>query len=124
MTGENYAEFRRFAGKDGVALLLFPCGQFGEQEFSTAAQIKDFVREEGLGYRPNVHIMQKDEVIGDNAHPAWQLFYSEAIEAGALIIEPSWNFEGKFVISKTGEIRKVPFMFGNVEDIIDEFLAE
>lgn len=124
MTEENYAEFRKFADKDGVALLLFPCGQFGEQELSTAAQIKDFVEEEGLGDRPNVHVMQKTDVIGDNAHPAWQLFYAEASEAGALVIEPSWNFEGKFVIGRTGEIRKVPFMFGNAEEIIDEFLSE
>lgn len=110
------------AAKDGVDLLLFPCGQFGNQELKTDVEIKKFVAKQGLGDKPNVHVITKGDVIGGKAHPAWKLFYEEtnSFESHQ---QPSWNFQGKFIIGKTGEVRRVP-RGGNVAQIIDELLAQ
>mmetsp|Transcript_134879 Transcript_134879/g.419098 ORF Transcript_134879/g.419098 Transcript_134879/m.419098 type:complete len:112 (-) Transcript_134879:40-375(-) len=81
-----------------LELLLFPCGQFGNQELNSAGEIQDFVKSKGLDL-PNVHIMAKGDLKGPKANPAWK-FMKEA--AGAS--DPEWNFTGKFLVSKAGEV--------------------
>lgn len=117
-TAKNYAEFKTLADKEGVALLLFPCAQFGGQEFKTDAEIKAFVEKQGLGGKPNVHVLAKGDVTGPKMQTAWK-FMKEATNAP----DPGWNFEGKFVIGKTGDIKRVP-RGGSVMGMIEEALAE
>ena len=49
----------------GLAVLGFPCNDFGAQEPGTAAQIKSFTE----GYGVKFPVMAKVEVNGANAHP-------------------------------------------------------
>lgn len=86
-----------------MELLLFPCGQFGGQELKTNADIKAFVEKQGLGDKENVHVLAKSDVLGDNMNPVWKFMKDET---GAR--DPGWNFDGKFVITKTGEVQRVP----------------
>eukprot|EP00931_Biecheleriopsis_adriatica_P123452 TRINITY_DN98496_c0_g1_i1.p1 TRINITY_DN98496_c0_g1~~TRINITY_DN98496_c0_g1_i1.p1 ORF type:complete len:120 (-),score=39.40 TRINITY_DN98496_c0_g1_i1:81-440(-) len=119
MTKSSYADFRKLSEKEGLDLLLFPCGQFGGQELKTDAEILAFVEEQGLGNKPNVHVMSKGDIIGVDAQPAWKLFKKETQAAS----DPGWNFAGKFIISKSGEIKEVP-RGADVEAMVDELLAE
>mmetsp|Transcript_86954 Transcript_86954/g.241139 ORF Transcript_86954/g.241139 Transcript_86954/m.241139 type:complete len:115 (+) Transcript_86954:286-630(+) len=113
-----YEEFAVLAEMDGVELLLFPCGQFGGQELGTDEEIKDFIGRQGLIGKPNVHVMTKSDVTGGNMHPAWKVM-KELTGAP----DPGWNFDGKFVIGKTGDIKTVP-RGTKVTDLINEALAE
>lgn len=108
------------AEKTGVELLLFPCGQFGDQEYDTNEEIKQFVESEDLGDKPNVHVFAKGDVIGAQAHPAWRLLRRRIPFEDD---QPGWNFDGKYIISKTGMIQKAP-QFGSAEGAIDALLAE
>lgn len=117
-TKENYELFRKLQDKEGLHLLLFPSGNFGGQEYRSDAEIKDFVAKQCLADSSNVHVLTKGDVVGPKAQPAWKLF-KEVTQAP----EPNWNFEGKYVITKTGEIRHVP-RGTTPESVIDAALAE
>mmetsp|Transcript_54313 Transcript_54313/g.143015 ORF Transcript_54313/g.143015 Transcript_54313/m.143015 type:complete len:108 (-) Transcript_54313:31-354(-) len=81
-----------------LSLLLFPSGQFGDQEKKTAAEIKAFVASKGLD-RPCVHIMEKGDVAGPGASPIWKFLKAQT---GAP--DPNWNFTGKFLVSRDGAV--------------------
>mmetsp|Transcript_80964 Transcript_80964/g.214970 ORF Transcript_80964/g.214970 Transcript_80964/m.214970 type:complete len:112 (-) Transcript_80964:90-425(-) len=81
-----------------VELLLFPCGQYGNQELNSPGEIEDFVKSKGLDL-PNVHVLAKGDVKGPKANPAWK-FMQEA--AGTA--DPEWNFTCKFLVSPAGEV--------------------
>lgn len=67
--------------------------------------------------KPNVHVMAKGDVKGDNIHPAWKIMQEAT---GSL--DPQWNFDGKFIIGKDGEIKRVA-KGDNVADLIDQALS-
>jgi len=79
------------------------------------ADVLGFVKEQGLAGKANVHVISKGDVIGDNSQPAWKLFYESGGD------EPGWNFAGKFVVSKTGEVTQVGKQ-DDLEDIVDKLL--
>ena len=83
-------------GERGLAVLGFPCNQFGGQEPGTEAQILDFCQTRyDVGFPP----FAKIEVNGPDRHPLY------AYLAGGQAAFPgniSWNFE-KFLIGKDGE---------------------
>jgi glutathione peroxidase len=86
-------------GKEGLAVLGFPCNQFGGQEPGTAKDIQKFCTTK---YKVNFPLFAKIEVNGDGACPLYK--YLTALDAqpkgkGAV----SWNFE-KFVIGRNGEV--------------------
>lgn len=83
----------------------------------TDADIKAFVEKQGLLGKPNVHVMSKGDVKGKNMHPAWKIMKEES---GAP--DPGWNFAGKFVIGKNGDIKSVASGM-NVVDLVEEALA-
>lgn len=84
---------------DKVAILAFPCNQFGAQEPGDAAEIASFC---SLNYDVSFPIMAKVEVNGDAADPLFKhvkkskpgLLGSQAIK---------WNFT-KFLIDKDGKV--------------------
>ena len=86
-------------GKEGLAVLGFPCNQFGAQEPGTAADIQKFCTDK---YNVNFPLFAKIEVNGDSACPLYKYLT-------ALDLKPkgkgnvSWNFE-KFVIGRNGEV--------------------
>lgn len=98
-------------------LLLFPCGQFGGQELRTDADIKGFVDSQGLGDKANVHVLAKSDVMGDKINPVWK-FMRDATGAR----DPGWNFDRRFVITKAGEVQRVPLGTSHL-DMIDEALG-
>jgi glutathione peroxidase len=85
--------------KKGLAILGFPCNQFGAQEPGTAVEIKQFCR---LNYGVTFDMFAKIEVNGDGACPLYQ-------HLTALKTKPkgpgkiSWNFE-KFIIGRSGDV--------------------
>ncbi len=86
-------------GKDGLAILGFPCNQFGAQEPGTAEDIQKFCTTK---YKVSFPMFAKIEVNGDGACPLYK--YLTALDTkpkgkGAV----SWNFE-KFVVGRSGEV--------------------
>lgn len=86
-------------GKDGLAVVGFPCNQFGGQEPGDAEAIAEFC---DTKYGVKFDLMEKIDVNGDKAAPIYkQLTATDAKPAGSGNI--SWNFE-KFVIGKDGKV--------------------
>lgn len=80
----------------GLAILGFPCNQFGAQEPGTEEEIAKFCKSK---YDVSFDMFAKIEVNGDNASPLYKTLTSSAKPAG----DVKWNFE-KFLISRNGEI--------------------
>ncbi len=83
----------------GLAVMGFPCNQFGEQEPGTADEIKDFCQK---NYGVKFNLFAKIEVNGEGACPLYKHLTSlDAKPVGKG--EISWNFE-KFLIGRQGEV--------------------
>ena len=85
--------------KQGLAVLGFPCNQFGQQEPGTADDIRQFCT---ANYNVTFDLFEKIKVNGESA----DAFYKHLT---SLVTKPegpgniSWNFE-KFLIGKSGEV--------------------
>lgn len=88
-------------GPQGLAVLGFPCNQFGSQDPGSNEEIGAFCqRNFGVSFT----MMEKIKVNGDDAHPLYRWLTAEA--PGILGIEAiKWNFT-KFLISKDGQVIK------------------
>lgn len=105
-------------GNDVVAVLGFPCNQFGLQEpGANATEIWNGIKyvRPGNGFEPNFQLFSKLDVNGDNEHPLFTYLksfcpptrdgYSDKAE---LFYSPiknwdiRWNFE-KFLINQYGQ---------------------
>ena len=85
--------------KEGLAVLGFPCNQFGSQEPGGEAQIGAFCQ---ANYGVSFPMFAKVEVNGDGAHPLFQFLKSE--KAGLLGSEAiKWNFT-KFLVDRNGQV--------------------
>lgn len=90
---------RQYAGK-GLAVLGFPCNQFGAQEPGGPQEIGEFCRK---NYGVSFQMFDKIDVNGRAAHPLYQWLKTEA---GGGDIE--WNFV-KFLVGPDGApIRRYP----------------
>lgn len=117
---ELQALHTKFADK-GLAVVGFPCNQFGSQEPGTEAEIKTFCTTK---YAVDFDMMSKVEVNGDDACPLYkQLTAAETQPTGAGAI--SWNFE-KFVIGKDGQIaaRFSPRTKPDAQEVLEVIEAE
>jgi glutathione peroxidase len=95
---ELQALHTKFADK-GLAVVGFPCNQFGSQEPGSEADIKAFCTEK---YDVEFDMMSKVDVNGDSACDVYKkLTATDTKPTGAGKI--SWNFE-KFVIGKDGQV--------------------
>lgn len=96
----QYAGLERLHEKyDGLAVLGFPCNQFGAQEPGTEAEIKEFCTSD---YGVRFPMFGKIEVNGEGAHPLYRwLTGQSSAPAGSGPIQ--WNFE-KFLIGKDGKV--------------------
>ena len=86
--------------------------QFGGQEFNDGEKVLDFAK--GKGFVGTV--MSVGDVVGPDARESWKLFYEKTGAA-----EPTWNFKGKWLVSKTGEIIEAG---SDVEGDIEKLLME
>ena len=84
---------------EGLAVLGFPCNQFGGQEPGTEAEIKSFCETK---YHVTFPLFTKIEVNGANTHPLYEYLKSNA--PGVLGTEAiKWNFT-KFLVDKEGGV--------------------
>jgi glutathione peroxidase len=90
---------RKYSGK-GLAVLGFPCNQFGAQEPGGAQEIAAFCEK---NYGVSFPMFGKIEVNGAGAHPLYQWLKAES---GSGDIE--WNFV-KFLVGRDGDLlRRYP----------------
>jgi glutathione peroxidase len=89
---------RKYADK-GVAVLGFPCNQFGKQEPGDAAEIKNFC---SVNYDVTFPLFAKIEVNGPNKHALYEYLEDEARGfLGSKNIK--WNFT-KFLVGRDGKV--------------------
>ncbi len=88
-------------GERGLAVLGFPCNQFGNQDPGSNAEIASFCQ---LNYGVSFPMMAKVDVNGAQATPLFQWLSAEAPGLlGSKAIK--WNFT-KFLIGKDGQVIK------------------
>ncbi|XP_037087995.1 glutathione peroxidase 1-like [Pollicipes pollicipes] len=111
---------KRF-GPEKLAVLAFPCNQFGHQENAENEEIKSALRyvRPGNNFEPLCEMFAKVEVNGSNTHPVFKYLKSAlplpADDPTALLADPrlviwaplersdiAWNFE-KFLIGPDGK---------------------
>lgn len=98
---EGLEALHKTYGPQGLAVIGFPCNQFGAQDAGTNAEIGAFCQK---NYGVSFAMMEKVEVNGDNAHPLFKWLKSEA--PGLLGSEAiKWNFT-KFLVGKNGHVLK------------------
>jgi len=96
----------------GLAILGFPCDQFGHQEPGDENEIKQFC---SLSYDVSFPMFAKVEVNGAGTHPLYQWLKSSA--PGLLGTEGiKWNFT-KFLVGKDGQVVKRYGSIDKPEDI-------
>jgi len=84
---------------DGLAILGFPCNQFGSQDPGADGQIEEFCQ---LNYGVSFPMFSKIDVNGGDAHPLFSYLKKEARGVlGSKTIK--WNFT-KFLVSREGEV--------------------
>jgi len=89
---------KTYAGK-GLAVLGFPCNQFGLQDPGADGEIAAFCQ---VNYGVSFPMMSKIDVNGPAAHPLYQWLSAEAPGLlGSKSIK--WNFT-KFLVGKDGQV--------------------
>jgi glutathione peroxidase len=93
-------ELHRRYGNKGLAVLGFPCNQFGAQEPGSAGDIGAFCRK---NYGVSFQMFDKIDVNGARAHPVYQWLKAASGEG-----DIEWNFV-KFLVGPDGAlIRRYP----------------
>ena len=96
---EGLEALHRKYGERGLAVLAFPCNQFGAQEPGDAAEIADFCR---LTYDVTFPVFAKVDVNGEDAAPLYRHLKQAA--KGVLGSEAiKWNFT-KFLVDRSGRV--------------------
>ena len=94
-------ELHQTYGERGLAVLGFPCNQFGAQDPGSNAEIGAFCTK---NYGVTFAMMEKIDVNGQQAHPLFQWLKQQA--PGLLGSEGiKWNFT-KFLIGRDGQVIK------------------
>jgi glutathione peroxidase len=94
-------ELNKAYSAQGLAVLGFPCNQFGSQDPGADAEIASFCQ---VNYGVTFPMMSKIDVNGAQAHPLYQWLTKEA--PGLLGTKAiKWNFT-KFLVDKDGQVIK------------------
>ncbi len=94
-------ELHKTYGGKGLAVLGFPCNQFGAQDPGADIDIASFCQ---VNYGVSFPMMSKIDVNGPTAHPLYQWLSAEAPGLlGSKSIK--WNFT-KFLVGKDGKVIK------------------
>ena len=103
---------------EGLAVLGFPCDQFGHQEPGDEGEIKQFC---SLNYDVTFPLFAKVEVNGAGAHPLYLWLKGE--KAGVFGTEAiKWNFT-KFLVDRSGQVVK-RFAPADSPEKIDKVVGE
>ena len=98
---EGLETLHKTYGAQGLAVIGFPCNQFGAQDPGSNSEIGAFCQK---NYGVSFTMMEKIDVNGSDAHPLYQWLKSQA--PGLLGTEGNkWNFT-KFLVSKEGQVIK------------------
>ena len=97
LTKKEYKKFVELDKKYGDQLVIigFPTREYAFQEYKTDEAIAEFAKSKNF---PGI-MMQLGKIKGNKAPELWQHLREET---GAK--NPKWNFQGKFLVSKTGDI--------------------
>ena len=97
LTDREYALFAKLGDKHGSELVIlgFPSREFGGQEYKTDEEISQFAASKNF---PGV-LMKLGKVKGDSAPEVWKYLKQQTAAK-----DPTWNFKGKFLVSKTGRV--------------------
>lgn len=90
---------KKYADK-GLAILGFPCNQFGGQDPKDNKDILEFCQ---INYGVTFDMFEKIKVNGKDAHPIFKYLKDEA--PGKLGKRIKWNFT-KFLLDKDGKVVK------------------
>ena len=82
--------------KEGLKVIAYPCNQFGGSEPGTNKEIKQRLKELDV----NFTVMDKCEVNGDKANPAYEYLRDNSVLRGADI---KGNF-AKFLVNSKGDV--------------------
>jgi len=85
--------------EEGLAVLGFPCNQFGKQEPGTATEISEFCK---INYGVTFDMFSKIDVNGENRSDLYKLLATHDTKP-ASSGDITWNFE-KFLIGRNGKI--------------------
>jgi glutathione peroxidase len=91
---------KKFGGR-GLAVLGFPCNQFGQQEPGGSEEIGAFCQQ---NYCVDFQMFEKVDVNGDSADPIFK-YLTEAAPGLLGSKAVKWNFT-KFLIDKEGKVLK------------------
>ena len=84
---------------DSLAILGFPCNDFGGQESGTESEIGAFCTK---NYGVTFQMFEKVHIKGDNPHPLYK-WLTDPQQNGWNKDAPGWNF-CKYLISENGEL--------------------
>jgi glutathione peroxidase len=107
--------------KEGLAILAFPCNDFGQQEPQSEAKIKEFAKKT---YGVEFDLFSKVSIGGKTGAPLYQFLTSKDTNpkhAGKV----KWNFE-KFIIARDGTVvaRFLSDTEPDAEDFVDMLRKE
>ena len=97
---------------DKIAVLGFPCNDFGAQEQGSESEIASFCE---VNFGVTFPLFSKLHVKGDEQHPLYK-WLSDATQNGWNSELPNWNF-CKYLIDEEGNLKK---MFSSSVDPLDE----
>ena len=98
---EGLENLHKELADDGLAVLGFPCNQFGSQDPGDNGEIEEFCQ---LNYGVSFPMFSKIEVNGNGTHPLYKYLKDEAKGLmGSKNIK--WNFT-KFLVDKEGNVVK------------------
>ncbi len=82
-------------------MLLFPCNQFGAQEPGSDKDVLTFCTvTKGV---KGATVFSKGDVNGEDTRPTYKVLR----EAGVVPPSIKWNFSGKFIVNRSGEMLPV-----------------
>ena len=112
-TRREYALFEKLGQRwgDQLEILAFPSKEFGNQEFDSDAEIESFATKKNF---PGT-LLQLGKVKGDAAPAVWKYMKEQT---GAS--DPTWNFRGKFLVSKTGQVSVPKDVEAEIEALMKE----
>mmetsp|Transcript_12063 Transcript_12063/g.18330 ORF Transcript_12063/g.18330 Transcript_12063/m.18330 type:complete len:97 (+) Transcript_12063:312-602(+) len=95
--------------------MAFPSREFGDQEYEDDAAISAFAGKKNF---PGI-LMKLGNILGDQAPEVWKFFKAET---GAP--DPTWNFKGKFLVSKNGSVSVPTKLEKDIEALMKEEVVE
>eukprot|EP00117_Sycon_ciliatum_P039248 scpid40488/ scgid29040/ Probable phospholipid hydroperoxide glutathione peroxidase; 6P229 len=118
-TDSNYKWLSKLSkrySKHGLAILLFPCNQFGRQEPGSNPEIANFIGRQDVN---EAKMFEKVDVLGEDAHPLFSFLEHRTGHSA------KWNF-AKYLVDGSGDYVRfysTTEQLETVEDMIRQLLS-